>query len=241
MKYTLARWLADGHECGETTWFDMLTRLGVVGTIGTTQLVPSFNIFDGLNSKNGRSVSNMHQLILGRPLRHTHRAGDDVDGVVSILCESRITKKMMTEPSAIPLGSWLEHSNHSKARLDWEAKMKAEIKAEKASGPAATSITAPAIVVAGGAEEESDTGDESDGGVSVASDEFIAEEIVDHIGMDKARKYIVRWQGCGNDTSEEPAQRFGTELPFELLETYLVTNPAAKRGHPGNVAAVKNV
>ena len=108
---------------------------------------------------------------------------------------------MMTEPSAIPLGSWLEHSNHSKARLDWEAKMKAEIKAEKAGGPAATSTMAPTIIVAGGAEEESDTGDESDGGVSVASDEFIAEEIVDHIGMDKARKYIVRWQGCGNDTS----------------------------------------
>ena len=161
----------------------------------------------------------MHQLILGRPLRDKHRAGDDVDGVVSILCESRITKQMMTKPSAIPLGSWLEHSNHSKARLDWEAKMKAEIEAEKAGGAAATDIMAPAIVVAGGAEEESDAGDESDGGVSDASDEFIAEEIVDHIGMNKDRKYIVRWQGCGNDTSEEPTQRFGTALSFEVLET----------------------
>ena len=119
--------------------------------------------------------------------------------------------------------------------------MKVEIEAEKAGGAAATAIMAPVIVVAGGAEEESDAGDESDGGASDASDEFIAEEIVDHIGMNKARKYIVRWQGCGNDTSEEPAQRFGTALPLELLETYLMTNPAAERGNPGNVVAVNNL
>ena len=93
-------------------------------------MVPSFKIIDGLNGKNSRSVGNMHQLILGRPLEGVHRAGTDVDGVVDVLCDTRVTKKVMTLHSAIPLAAWLEHSNHSKARLDWEAKMKAEVEAE---------------------------------------------------------------------------------------------------------------
>ena len=68
----------------------------------------------------------MHQLILGHLLLGAHCAGDNVDGVVSILCEARITKKIMEAPSVITLGSWLKYSNHSKARLDWEAKKKAD-------------------------------------------------------------------------------------------------------------------
>ena len=47
------------------------------------------------------------------------------------LCDARVTQNVMTVHSAIPLGAWLEHSNLSKARLDWVAKMKAEIEAEK--------------------------------------------------------------------------------------------------------------
>ena len=46
MKYTFARRLADVDMCCETMWFDMLTRLGVVGTINMTRLVSSFEIFD---------------------------------------------------------------------------------------------------------------------------------------------------------------------------------------------------
>ena len=103
----------------------------MVGTIDTTRLLPSLKIFEGLNGKNGRSVGNMHQLILGRPLKGAHRAGTDVDGVVNILCSARVTHKIMTVHSAIPLGVWLEHSNHSKARMDWETKMKAEVEAKK--------------------------------------------------------------------------------------------------------------
>ena len=46
-----------------------------------------------------------------------------------------------------------------------------------------------------------------------------AEEIVSHVVGNKSRKYIVWWQGYDADnTNEEPPQRFGTELPFELLE-----------------------
>ena len=106
--------------------------------------------------------------------------------------------------------------------------MKVEIETEKAGGVAATGKRDPGIVIAGESEEDSDAGNESDGGESDASDEFIAEEIVDHIGMNKARKYIVRWEGYGNDTSKELAQRIGIALPFKLLETYIVTDPAAK-------------
>ena len=93
--------------------------------------MPSFKIIDGLNGKNGRSVGNMHQLILGRPLKVAHCAGTDIDDVVDILCDARVTKKVMTLHSAIPLAAWLEHSNHSKARLDWEVKMKAEVEVER--------------------------------------------------------------------------------------------------------------
>ena len=241
MQYTLARRMDNASEGGAAAWSDLLTRLGVVGTIDTTRLVPSFKIIDGLTGKTGRSVSNMHQLILGRPLVGAHRAGDDVDGVVSILCEAKITKKIMEVPSAIPLGSWLKHSNHSKARLNWEAKMKAEIEAEKAGEVAAGGMVDPAIDIIGGADEDSDSGGESDGGESDASDEFIAEEIVDHIGSNSKRKYVVRWQGCrDDDTSEEPAQRFGEILPLELLEAYLVANPDAKCGHPKKAVALRN-
>ena len=73
----------------------------------------------------------MYQLILVRPLKGAHRAGTDIDGVVDILCDARVTKKFMTLHSAIPLAVWLEHGNHSKARLDWEEKMKAEVEAER--------------------------------------------------------------------------------------------------------------
>ena len=96
--------------------------------------MPLFTIIDGLNGKTGQSVGNVHQMILRCPLVGAHRAGIDVDGVVNILWDVRVTKKVMALPSATPLGSWLEHSNHSKARLDWEAKMKAEVQAEKAGG-----------------------------------------------------------------------------------------------------------
>ena len=154
-------------------------------------------------------------MILGLPLLGAHCAGDNVDGVISILCEARITKKIMKVPSAIPLSSWLGHTNHLKAGLDWEAKMKAEIEAEKAGRAAAVGTVYPAIVVVSRADEDSDAGDKSDGGESDASEKFIAEEIVDHIGSNKARKYIVLWQGGGNNTSEEPEQRFGIALSFE--------------------------
>ena len=110
-------------------WVDLMTGIGVVGTIDTTRLVPSFKIIDGLNGKNSRSVGNMHQLILGRPLEGAHRACTYVDAVFDILCNARVTKKVMTLHSAIPLAAWLEHSNQSKARLDWEAKVKAEVEA----------------------------------------------------------------------------------------------------------------
>ena len=53
---------------------------------------------------------------------------------------------------------------------------------------------------------------------TMGSEECNAEEIVSPVDGNKSRKYIVRWQGYdADDTSEEPAPRFGTELPFELL------------------------
>lgn len=169
-----------------------------------------------------------------------HRAGTDVDGVVNILCDARVTEKMMEVPSAIPIRSWLAHSNHSKARMVWETKMKAEVAAEYAeetfAGGTATSevrtddgeASPPAIVVTGRPDEESDDGVESDD-----SEEFIAEKIVGHSQDNKRRMYTVQWEGCdANDTSEEPAKRFGTELPLELLEEYFTHYPEARSGHP---------
>ena len=45
-----------------------------------------------------------------------HRAGTDVDDVIDILCDKRITKKMITDATAILVivSAWLEHNNHSK-------------------------------------------------------------------------------------------------------------------------------
>ena len=131
MQYTLARRSAGAGDGEVLGWMNLLKRLNVVGTIDTTRLLPSLKIFEGLNGKNGRSVGSMHQLILGRPLEGAHRAGTDVDGVVNILCSARVTHKIMTVHSAIPLDVWLEHSNHSKARMNWETKMKAEVEAEQ--------------------------------------------------------------------------------------------------------------
>ena len=50
---------------------------------------------------------------------------------------------------------------------------------------------------------------------SDSSEECIAEEIVLYVGGNNSRKYVVWWQGYdADDTSEEPARRFGAELPF---------------------------
>jgi len=142
---------------------------------------PSFEIIDGLNGKNGRSVWKMHQLILSRPLTGAHRAGTDVDGVINILCNKKIAEKMMKDATAIPLSSWLEHSNHSKARLDWEKRMQAEIEAENS-----TPFQAGSVVVASGENGNSDDD------VSESSENYIAEEIVGHVGGNKSRKYVIR-------------------------------------------------
>ena len=49
--------------------------------------------------------------------------------------------------------------------------------------------------------------------------------------------YTVQWERCGaDDTSKEPAKRFGTELPLELLEEYFKHYPEAKSGHPRDKA-----
>ena len=231
MQYTLARHSTNAECGGDEVWFDMLTGIGVVGTIDTIRVLPSFEIIDGLNGKNGRSVRKMHQMILGQPLTGAHRAGTDVDGVINILCDKKITKKMMKDATAIPLSSWLEHSNHSKARLDWERKMEAEIEAENS-----TPFQEGSVVVASG-----EYGD-SDDDASESSEDYIAEEIVGHIGGNKSRKYIVRWQGyAADDTSEEPAHKFGTLLPIEVLIKYLSKHPTAKQGQPRHKSILKRL
>ena len=48
LQYTLARYSSDGAKEGEADWFDKLTRLGVVGTIDATRLVPSLKVIHGL-------------------------------------------------------------------------------------------------------------------------------------------------------------------------------------------------
>ena len=75
----------------------------------------------------------MHQIILGRLLTGTHCAGTDVDGLINILCEKRITKKIMKDAAKFPLSLRLEHSNHSKARLEWEKRMQVEMEAENST------------------------------------------------------------------------------------------------------------
>ena len=173
----------------------------------------------------------MHQIILGRPLAGAHCAGTDVDGVINILCDKRITKKMIKKVTAIPLASWLEHSNHSKARLDWETKIQAEIEAENS-----TPFQEGSVEVARG-----EYGD-SDDDASESSEDYIAKEIVGHVGGNKSRKYIVRWQGyAADDTTEEPARKFGTLLPIELVVKYLSEHPHAKQGHPGHKSTLKSL
>ena len=84
---------------------------------------------------------------------------------------------MMKDATAIPLSLWLERSNHSKARLDWEKRIQAEIKAENS-----TPFQAGSIVVA--SRECSN----SNSGVSESSKDYIVEEIVGHVGGNKSRK-----------------------------------------------------
>ena len=110
--------------------------------------------------------------------------------------------------------------------------MKAEIDAEGAMGDVEPTIVASCENV-----EDSDDGELSDG-----SEEYIAEMIVGHTGKKRTRKYRVQWLGCDeDDTSDEPAQRFGTELPLEILEKYLVSHPSAQIGHSGNTEFLKEL
>ena len=95
----------------------------------------------------------------------------------------------------------------------------------------------PTIVVSRGADRDTDDGGESD-----ESEEYIAEMIIGHTGNNRTRKYTVRWEDClATDTSDEPARRFGPDLPLELLEKYLVSNPHAKDGHPGHVNLLRQL
>lgn len=48
MQYMLERHLADEDKDGKIKWFDILTQIGVLGTIDTTRLVPWLKIIDGL-------------------------------------------------------------------------------------------------------------------------------------------------------------------------------------------------
>ena len=144
-----------GGNSGETGWTDILTRMRVVGTIDITRLIPTYKIAEGLKAK--MSVGKMHQLIVGRPLTGAHRAGTDVDGVINIISHTTVTKNVMSKPSAIPIHQWLKHSNHSKARLDWEEKMKEEVKAEDHSGLAIAS----AVTISGGINVDIDVDEQS--------------------------------------------------------------------------------
>ena len=104
----------------------------------------------------------MNQIILGRPLTGGHHAGTYVDGVINSLCGKRITKKKMKNTTASPLSSWLEHSNHSNARLRKQGeKALAEIEAENS-----TPFQAGSIVVAIGKYGN------SDGNVSESSEDY---------------------------------------------------------------------
>ena len=156
----------------------------MIGTIYTTRLLPSLDIIDELKGSKGRSVGHMYEMNIGQEMKGAHRAGTDVNGVVDILCDKRVTQKNTTNASAISLESWLEHSNHSKARLDWETKMKAEVEAENIM-----SLQASSIVVTGGGFTRDDDGEESD-----SSEECIAEEIISHVDGNTSRKYVVRWE-----------------------------------------------
>ena len=109
--------------------------------------------------------------------------------------------------------------------------MEAEIEAENS-----TPFQEGSVVVASG-----EYGD-SDDDASESSEDYIAEEIVGHIGGNKSRKYIVRWQGyAADDTSEEPAHKFGTLLPIEVLIKYLSKHPTAKQGHLGHKSILKRL
>ena len=109
--------------------------------------------------------------------------------------------------------------------------MQADIEAENS-----TPFQAGSVVVASGEYGNSDDD------VSESSEHYIAEEIVDHIDGNKSRKYVIRWQGYDTDgTTEEPARKFGTLLPMELLVKYLSKHPSAKQGHPGYKSTLKSI
>ena len=109
--------------------------------------------------------------------------------------------------------------------------MEAEIEAENS-----TPFQEGSVVVASG-----EYGD-SDDDASESSEDYIAEEIVGHVGGNKSRKYIVRWQdNAADDTTEEPSRKFGTLLPIELLVKYLSKYPSAKQGHPGHKSTLKSL
>ena len=81
----------------------------------------------------------------------------------------------------------------------------------------------------------------SDDDVSESSGDYIAEEIVGHVGDNKSRKYIVRWQGyVAGDTTKEPPRKFGRVLSIELLVKYLSKHHSAKQGRPGHKCTLKS-
>ena len=66
----------------------------MIGTIYTTRLLPSLDIIDELKGSKGRSVGHMYEMNIGQEMKGAHRAGTDVNGVVDILCDKRVTQKI---------------------------------------------------------------------------------------------------------------------------------------------------
>ena len=89
MQYSSARHFKRENTHRDLAWYNFLKEMGVVGTIDLQRVLSSSMVIDGLNGKT--SQVNAFKLDVGRDMTGAHRAAADVDGLVQILCDSRMS------------------------------------------------------------------------------------------------------------------------------------------------------
>jgi hypothetical protein len=152
MQYSSVRHFKRENTHRDLAWYNFLKEMGVVGTIDLQRVLSSSMVIDGLNGKT--SQVNAFKLDVGRDMTGAHRAAADVDGLVQILCDSRMSLYFGKRMTGIPLDEWFAHSNHSLARRNLVVDMEGAVFSEAALAPVPFLTPADSVQVVPAGETE---------------------------------------------------------------------------------------
>ena len=110
---------------GGRGWLERLESCGVIGFIDTLSMLGGgFNALkgQGVNGRNGKSLTSVHELVTGKSLEGAHRAKADVEGLGRIIMESASMKEcLFTKKVGLTTKTWAMRKQQQIARNAWKA------------------------------------------------------------------------------------------------------------------------